>query len=284
MRIPSARALMLGLAINVMLAQAPVCLAAAGTKAAHLIEFERMTWPEVKDALAAGKTTALIYTGGVEQRGPQNATGGHNLMAHATVTAIAEKLGNAIFMPVLPFTPNNANAAMPGTIGITPDLLSAMLERIAEQTIVNGFRNVIVMGDHGGGQPKVYEEVASKLNAKYAAQGIHVYYCDQVYVPANDAFNKYLADNGYPPSLHGGLPDTAEMMYLDKDKTWVRKNLLRTAVGDPVIDGKPQVGPDSPHNGISGDARRSDARLGKKIFDMKVDYAVKQIRGFVGEK
>ena len=283
MRIFSARALVLGLALNVMLAQAPMSVA-AGTKAEHLIEFERMTWPEVKAALAAGKTTALIYTGGVEQRGPQNATGGHNLMAHATVKAIAEKLGNAIFMPVLPFTPNNANAAMPGTIGITSDLLSAMLERIAEQTIVNGFRNVIVMGDHGGGQPKVYEEVAKKLNDKYSAQGVHVYYCDQVYMPANEAFNKYLADNGYPPSLHGGLPDTAEMMYLDKDKTWVRKDLVRTAVGDPVVDGKAQVGADSPHNGITGDARRSDAKLGKKIFDMKVDYAVKQIRGFVGEK
>ena len=39
-----------------------------------------MTWPEVKDALAAGKTTALFYTGGTEQRGPQNVNGGHTLM------------------------------------------------------------------------------------------------------------------------------------------------------------------------------------------------------------
>ena len=46
-----------------------------------LVEFEMMTWPEVKDALAAGKTTALFYTGGTEQRGPQNVNGGHNLMA-----------------------------------------------------------------------------------------------------------------------------------------------------------------------------------------------------------
>ena len=30
-----------------------------------------MTWPEVKAAMAAGKTTALVYNGGTEQRGPQ---------------------------------------------------------------------------------------------------------------------------------------------------------------------------------------------------------------------
>ena len=72
-------------------------------------------------------------------------------------------------------------------------------------------------------------------------------------------------------------------MYLDKDNTWVRRDLVSSAVGDPVVghtagDGKAQFGPRSPQNGILGDARRSTAELGKLAFDMKVDYAVKQIR------
>src|SRR4249920_3673742 len=105
---------------------ASLILAAGSARAApraqaDLVEFEKMTSVEVKAALADGKTTALIYTGGVEQRGPQNVNGGHNLMAHATVKAIALKLGNAIFLPVLPFTPNNASATLPGTIGLTPE-------------------------------------------------------------------------------------------------------------------------------------------------------------------
>ena len=129
----------------------------------------------MKQALADGKTTALFYTGGTEQRGPQNVNGGHNLMAKATVKAIALKLGNAIAMPVLPYTPNNASAQLPGTIGLTNDILAAILERISEQAIVTGFRNVILMGDHGGGQPNVYRAAAKKLDDKYAPQGIHVY-------------------------------------------------------------------------------------------------------------
>src|SRR5438309_9911081 len=232
------------------------------------VEFEKMTWVEVKCAIAAGKTTALIYTGGVEQRGPQNANGGHNFIAHATVEAIARRLGNAIFLPVLPYTPNDAES-IPGTIGITNELLAAMLERIAQQAFLNGFRNVILMGDHAGGQPEVYEEVANKLNARYGA--LRVFYCDQVYRPANDAFDQYLAQHGYPLSLHGGIPDTSEMIYLDKDNTWVRRDLVSSAVGDPVVDGKAQIGPQSPHNGILGDARRSTAELGKRVFDMRVD-------------
>jgi creatinine amidohydrolase len=240
-----------------------------------LVEFEKMTWVEVKCAIAAGKTTALIYTGGVEERGPQNANGGHNLIAHATVEAIARKLGNAIFLPVLPYTPNDAEP-IPGTIGITNELLAAMLERLTEQAFLNGFHRVILMGDHAGGQPDVYEGVAKKLNARYGA--LRVFYCDQVYRPANDAFDQYLAQHGYPPGLHGYVFDTSEMMYLDKDNTWVRRDLVSSAVGDPVVDGKVQVGPQSPYNGIQGDARRSTVELGKLAVDMKVDYAVRQIR------
>ena len=251
------------------------------------VEFETMTWPEVKQALADGKTTALFYTGGTEQRGPQNGNGGHNLMAKASVKAIALKLGNAIAMPVLPYTPNNASATLPGTIGLTPELLAAILERVSEQAIVTGFKNVILMGDHGGGQGagagNVYQAVAKKLDDKYAPQGIHVYYCDQVYAPRQAAFDKWLEENGYPKSSHAGIPDTAEMLYLDSANVWVRRDLIKNAVGDPVR--APGAARDTTvarvNNGITGDARRSSAELGKKVFDMKTEFAVKQIQAFL---
>jgi creatinine amidohydrolase len=248
-----------------------------------LVEFEMMTWPEVKEALAAGKTTALFYTGGTEQRGPQNVNGGHTLMGKATVKAIALKLGNAIAMPVLPYTPNNASADLPGTIGLTPEILAAILERVSEQAITTGFKNIVLMGDHGGGQPNVYREVAKKLDDKYAPQGIHVYYGDEVYIKAGADFDKWLADNSYPASSHAGIPDTSEMLYLGGD-LWVRKDLIKTALGDPIRQpGQPRdSSAQRVNNGITGDARRSTAELGKKVFDMKVDYAVKQIRSLVG--
>lgn len=247
------------------------------------VEFEMMTWPEVKAALAAGKTTALIYTGGTEQRGPQNVNGGHTLMGKATVKAIALRLGNAIAMPVLPYTPNNASADLPGTIGLTPEILGVVLERITEQTIRTGFKNVVLMGDHGGGQPNTYRDVAKKLDEKYASQGIHVYYCDDVYTKANGDFDKFLTENHMPVSSHAGIPDTSEMLYLGGD-VWVRRDLIRTAVGDTVPRNQRAANVPRVNNGISGDARPSTAELGKKIFDMKVDYAVKQIRAMVGNR
>jgi creatinine amidohydrolase/Fe(II)-dependent formamide hydrolase-like protein len=240
------------------------------------VEFEMMTWPEVKAAMAAGKTTALFYTGGTEQRGPQNVNGGHTLMARATVREIALRLGNAIAMPVLPYTPNNASAKLPGTIGLTPELLGAVLERLTEQAIATGFKNVVLMQDHGGGT-NIYGEVAKKLDAKYAPQGIHVYFCDEVYAKAHGDFYKWLAANGYPVSSHAGIPDTSEMWYLGGE-AYTRSALIPTALGDTA--GKPATEPRI-NNGISGDARRSTKALGKMAFDMKVDYAVRQIQSFI---
>jgi len=281
---------------------------------APLVEFEMMTWPEVKAALEAGKTTALVYTGGTEQRGPQNVNGGHTLMGREIVKRIALRLGNAIALPVLPYTPNSASATLPGTIGLTPEILGIVLERISEQAIVTGFKNIILMGDHGGGQPATYAAVAKKLDEKYAPQGIHVYFCDEVYAKAQGDFDKYLESKGYPRSTHAGIPDTSEMLYLGGDKGWVRKELIPTAVGNPVSrtaeggrgrrgegaaastesGAQPSTGqrgappdPNAPpriNNGISGDARRSTAALGKMQVDLKVDYAVKQIQGFLANQ
>lgn len=242
------------------------------------IDFEMMTWSEVKKALEQGKTTALVYNGGTEQRGPQNVNGGHTLMGHATVLAIAAKLGNAIAAPVMPFSVNNASATLPGTIGLTGPLFSALNEQVAEQLIKSGFKNVVLMGDHGGGQ-KELGEAAKKLDEKYSAQGIRVVYCDEVYSKANGDFDKWLAANNYPASSHAGIPDTSEMLYLGGDKDWVRKDLVATAVGDPARKPGEARDPDAKrvNNGITGDGRPSTAALGKRIFEMKVDYAVQQI-------
>src|SRR5438093_7869469 len=313
----------LALSTATLFAQAPAARVAARPAAARqsataakqpLVEFEMMTWPEVKAAMAAGRTTALVYTGGTEQRGPQNVNGGHTLMGREIVKRIALRLGNAIVLPVLPYTPNSASATLPGTIGLTPEILGIVLERISEQAIVTGFKNIILMGDHGGGQPATYAAVAKKLDEKYAPQGIHVYFCDEVYAKAQGDFDKYLESKGYPRSTHAGIPDTSEMLYLGGDKGWVRKELIPTAVGNPVSrtaeggrgrrgegaaaspesGAQPSTGqrgappdPNAPpriNNGISGDARRSTAALGKMQVDLKVDYAVKQIQGFLANQ
>ncbi|MEP7118428.1 MAG: creatininase family protein, partial [Acidobacteriota bacterium] len=140
----------------------------------------------------------------------------------------------------------------------------------------------VLMGDHGGGQAQL-KAVATKLDAKYAGKGIRVVFCDEVYAKANGDFDKFLIANNYPTSSHAGIPDTSEMLYLGNDKGWVRKDLVKDALGDPVLPQGQRPDPAKPriNNGISGDGRKSTAELGKKLFEMKTDYAVKQIKSLL---
>ena len=69
---------------------------------------EDLTWTELKEQVAAGKTTILIPIGGTEQSGPYMALGKHNERAHLLAQKIAEKLGNAIVAPVIAYVPEGS--------------------------------------------------------------------------------------------------------------------------------------------------------------------------------
>lgn len=184
-------------------------------------------------------------------------------MARRTAAAIARRLGNALVAPVLPFSPagSHLNAKTPGSVDLTPDLYSKVNEAVVASMVTNGFKNVVLMGDHGGGQQEL-EGLARTLNNRYAPQGVRVIFCGSVYRKSRDDFNAWLKQNQLPVGAHASIPDTSQLMYLGGEE-YVRKNRLTLG---------------SPDNGIVGDPRRSSAELGKRVFDMKVDYGVEEIR------
>lgn len=246
------------------------------------VELALMTWVEVKAAINAGKTTALVYNGGTETRGPQAVNGGHTLVAQAKVAAIARELGNAVAAPVLPFSPNRANAELPGTIGLSEDTYQRINREIAEQLIANGFRNVVLMGDHGGGQ-KQLAELAGELDVKHSPNGVRVVYCEDVYRKSNADFDAYIASLGLSPGGHASVNDTSEMMFLEPaPDTWVRRDQLPGAVGAPRRRDAPPDPNAPPPNGVSGDARKASPQIGKVGYDLHVSQAVAQIKQLLG--
>ena len=48
--------------------------------AGNSVFLEDLTWVELRDAIAAGKTTVIIPTGGTEQNGPMMVIGKHNYL------------------------------------------------------------------------------------------------------------------------------------------------------------------------------------------------------------
>src|SRR5207253_7811839 len=85
-----------------MLAALLVFVAAPVGAQTSSLWIDDLTWPEVRDAIAGGKRTAIIYVGSSEQNGPHMVIGKHNFIAHALAQRIAEELGDALIYPTLP--------------------------------------------------------------------------------------------------------------------------------------------------------------------------------------
>lgn len=233
---------------------------------ANSLFIEDLTWEEVAAALKAGKTTALVYTGGAEQNGPHLAFGKHNAVARQVSERIAKELGNALVYPVLPYSPTGdpskkeGQFAFPGTSGITSETYGMVLRDLVLGAATAGFRDIILIGDHGGGQD-VLKQTAATLDARLKPSGARVFYCDDLYFKSRDEFSQYLKDHKVTGEGHAGVEDTSAILYVKPE--WVRKDKI--------------AGKDSA-KGVDGDPRNGTAELGKVQQDLKVKVAVAQIR------
>jgi creatinine amidohydrolase len=243
------------------------------------LQIENLTHTEIYDAIHKhGYTTVLIYNGGTEQRGPHAVLGAHTFVAYGKAERLAQKLGNALVAPVLPFSINEASADMPGTIGLTGPIFKAVNERVVDQMVKNGFKDIVLLGDHGGGQ-KELQELATEADRKYGAKGAHVYFCGDVYEKSDQEFDKYLTDHKLPVSSHGGIPDTSELLLLQpKTGAWVRP-IYKQVYGDPAAATIKTI-----KNGISGDPRPSSVELGKIYIDIAVKNGYDQITRMISVK
>jgi creatinine amidohydrolase/Fe(II)-dependent formamide hydrolase-like protein len=246
------------------------------------VEIELMTYPEIYAAIhQQGKTTVLVVNGGTEQRGPHAVLGGHSLTARPQGVDIARKLGNALVAPVMPFSiaGGHLNAKTPGSVNIPGPVFAAVNEAIVDSMVVNGFTNIVLMGEHGGGQEEL-ADVAKRTNAKYSRQGVHVFFCGDFYEKTQNDFDQWMIANHLPLSSHGGIPDTSLMMYLGGD-AWVRKDKM--VPGDPVLRPGQQRDPKTAlvNNGITGDPRPSTPEIGKRYFDLQTRNAVAQIQRLI---
>lgn len=128
---------------------------------------EDLTMLEVRDLIKAGKTTALILTGGVEENGPYLTTGKHNNVLRVMGDPIARGLGNALIAPIVTLEPGNPERVRtPGTILLSPETYRGLLTDMAVSLKTQGFKDIVMMGDSGGNQ-KAMQEVASALNARW---------------------------------------------------------------------------------------------------------------------
>jgi creatinine amidohydrolase/Fe(II)-dependent formamide hydrolase-like protein len=248
-------------------------LAAPSLGAQRSVYIEDLTWPEVQQAIAGGKTSAIIYTGSTEQNGPHMAIGKHNFIARWVAGAIAIKLGNALVYPTLPFaitgdlTQKTGHMRFPGSVSLSAPTFRSVVHDVAMSATDAGFKNVFIMGDHGDGQTEL-ATVAKELDAQWKPRGIRVFYVGDVYNKEKAQAKAYAAAHGLPTTdVHAGFDDTSELMALDAPHRWIRSDKLAASKGTQTAI-----------TGVDGDPTKASVALGNIFLQYKVDDAVSEIR------
>jgi creatinine amidohydrolase len=258
---------------TILLAAVSMHFHVAAAAAPESVFLEELTWTELRDAVAAGKTTVIIPVGGTEQSGPLIALGKHNVRVKFLAGKIAESLGDAIVAPVVAYVPEgnisppSEHMKFPGTITISDQVFGQVLESAARGFRQNGFKNIVLIGDHGGYQSD-FAAVANKLNKQWAGTGVKVHAIRQYYRAAQDGYVAALRARGFKDSeigTHAALADTSLMLAVAPDL--VRKEGLSTASSLGAADGV-----------YGGDPTRSSAEVGQLGVDLIVAETVAAIR------
>lgn len=247
-------------------------LPALGAAAPASVFIEDLTWTELRDLIAAGKTTAIVPIGGTEQNGPHMAIGKHNVRVKLLAGKIAAALGNALVAPVLSYVPEGqispptGHMRFPGTITIPDEVFEKVLEYAARSLKQHGFHDIVFIGDHGSYQ-KSEATVAQRLAREWGVTGARVHALLEFYQQSGRGFGKLLEARGHPANeigTHAGLADTSLMLALDP--SLVRTDRLR------------------PGEGTAGDPSRASAALGQFGVELIVSKTVEAIKAAVARR
>ncbi|HVE48051.1 MAG TPA: creatininase family protein [Casimicrobiaceae bacterium] len=238
------------------------------------VRLEDFTSTELADAIARGSTTILVPIGGTEQNGAHIALGKHNRRVEVLAHKIAGVLGNVLVAPVIAYVPEgsidppSAHMRYPGTISVPSDVFMRTLEAAANSLRRHGFRDIVLLGDHGGYQSDL-ASTAARVNASWSRSPARVHALVDYYRTSDAAFRELLSKRGFRSDeigRHAGLADTS--LTLAVDASLVRLERLR----------------DAKHPGVNGDPSRASSELGQAGVDLIVSRSADAIRALVARR
>ena len=240
-----------------------------------IVFIEELTWTEVRDKIAAGTTSVILPTGGTEQNGPHMVLGQHNFIVKVAAERIARRLSNTLVAPVVAFVPEgnldppSGHMRYPGAITLPNEHFEKLLEYAARSFRVNGFTDIILIGDSGGNQNGL-RNVTEILNREWAGSGVRVHFVSNYY--RGNGFREWLETQGEVADdigSHAGISDTSQLMAIDA-------GLIR-------LDARAKNG-GFEGSGVRGNPVKASIEYGRKGLQMKVDAAVDQIRELMAGK
>ncbi len=120
-----------------------------------------LNWMEFRQIVSAKVKTVLVTVGTLEPHGVIN-NGADNTAPVAIANAIAAEV-NALIAPHIPYGVTGSMSPYPGAVHISEDAFRGYFRAVLEGMVKNGFKNIVVINGHGGGQTAILNAVASEV-------------------------------------------------------------------------------------------------------------------------
>jgi len=232
---------------------------------------ERAVWPEVAAALAAGRRTAILPLGSVEQHGPHLPLGSDRWIADALAAALAERVGDAVALPALAFGCASEHLDFPGTLHVEPATLEAVIQDLLAAVARHAFEHAFVFTADGGNV-----DALGAMRARLAARARPLAVAVADAIAAGRLQAAAAAAAGRPAGRAG--PHAGE--YETSLVAWLAPGSVRLR----ALEAGPTLGPDDdaqalfypslrPHapQGVLGDPTHADRARGAAYLDAWVD-------------
>lgn len=168
-------------------------------------EMDRINWMEFKTFIPSKINTVLLPTGTLEPHGVIN-NGADNTAPTAMAHTIAKRT-NAMIAPTLPYGITGSMEAYPGAFQISESVYRPFVKEILEGLAKNGFKNIIILNGHGGGQTAVLQAVAAEVAIEQKVRTLVINWWSF----ASDETKEVFSEDGG----HAGLNETAFIQAID---------------------------------------------------------------------
>jgi creatinine amidohydrolase len=243
------------------------------------VMIERMSWTQVRDAMAAGKRTVIVPVAAMEQHGPHMAIGTDTFLGYETSRRLAQALGDALVAPAISIGYSVGHLPMPGTVTVSEETLTTIINEVVDSLAHHGFQDIVLLVSHGGNYGAI-NAALPELRRKHPGVRIHAQTSFDSAMTGRDALYQELGVEAHRMGVHAGQGETSMMLathpeYVNMDAA------VEGFTGDASIRWKSKVPPPMPETsptGILGDARNSTAEIGNRLFEHNVQRWVEAIR------
>ncbi len=250
-------------------------------KSAASLPFEARVWPEIEALVAAGRRTALIGLGSIEQHGPHLPLGTDRWIADALLAGLEARLDDAVAIPAIAIGCASEHLDFAGTLHVEPETLEAVLRDVLRSLSRHGFERAFLFTAHGGNLDAL-EDMRDRLGAAARPLALRIETAPRVGAMQSAVVEAAsLAPSAAGP--HAGEYETSVVAHLRPGT--VRSDTLEP--GRIVAPGEsqglfyPSLRPNT-ESGVLGDPSRAAAERGEGYLDAWVELLAAAYREAFG--